>query len=861
MIASVNCLILGEASKTNFNVVVDEVYTNDDKIDVAFDKFTVSNFKELLFRRKKVKRAVQDHDSMDLYKVKLRLPNLKDKIYTKDEIEDLGAMMESMVEFKEYFNNDDKKPKSKCLHIFIVPTIVAPATVGPSQQGISQVTTPKPKDIFKEFLNSKHGQFLKTYIKNNDPLPSYESRIQLKPTVPASSTGERPSLLKYNLPGGTSGCGKTRTCYELLCENWGLYFVASRKGNGGSADIEKIQTYLETKMTEDFEQTRKRALGIVRCAILSRLLILNYCLKSASAFNKQRWLLIQTCQDIFGKLYDYNDDMFVALMLKLNTCTPLSVMTYIDNIYQEISVNKTFVIILDETQVLETVLKGKFKSRTGKQKRSLLSPIIQALRQPAPSMVNYCVIPCGSGLGILSLEDVRISGISKPETEIPKFTEFGGWQDIAHVKNYVNNLVSLTDNEYNCLYNHFRGRFRPIVTCVEDIIMGLPAEDVIDVHWKVLTKASDNDQSLYHQLCRIIKMERPNHVLSTNILNLYKSVTLAYYYSGGPFLFTDTSQMSLVESGFGRLQFVNPPTISHLRQACKGIDEDKLRISSVNVDLLHPALEGKKSLVAYVDEPFALTAGFNFFKDHDSLPKDILNMMSKVNNASSWGTLWQMYLPDEFEQIFNGRSDIRNMPVFAEVAKKYNLPAFCIGSPKIAKSSDVTVPRVANASAGYTLDKFFNESPETRPTFYFPEDRCGPDIIFFVEFEQVTVPVFVQVKLRYVVKEMAGALSTIHPDMFYKNKNGDVYNEESNKPIIDKIIEICKVGSIGLLVAYPADVFQESYVTNNHLHDLRNRSSNQQLIGIIDHKNASTVFRGDHLQFLDELKGTAKERN
>ncbi|CAB4482567.1 unnamed protein product [Rhizophagus irregularis] len=388
--------------------------------------------------------------------------------------------------------------------------------------------------------------------------------------------------------------------------------------------------------------------------------------------------------------------------------------------------------------------------------------------------------------------------------------------------------------------------------------MGVPAKDVINVHWKVLTMASNNDQSLYNQLCRIPGMERPNHMLSTNILNLYKSVILAYYYSGGPFVFTDISQMSLVESSFGRLQFVNPPTISHLKQVCKDVDEEMLQISSVNVDLLHPALEGKKSLVACVDEPFALIAGFNFFNDNDSLPKGILNTISIANNDSSWGTLWQMYLPDEFERIFNGQSDIKNMPVFAEVTKKYNLPDFCKGSLKIVKSSDVTVLRVANASEGYTLDKFFNELPKTRPTFYFPEDHCGPDIIFFVEFEQVTVPVFVQVKLRYVVKEMAKALSTIHPHMFYRNKNGVVYDEKSNKPIINKIVKICEVGSIGLLVTYPADVFQESYVTNDHTHFLRNQSSTKQLIRIIDHENASTVFQGAHLQFLDEFKRTAK---
>ncbi|POG61996.1 hypothetical protein GLOIN_2v1699878, partial [Rhizophagus irregularis DAOM 181602=DAOM 197198] len=266
--------------------------------------------------------------------------------------------------------------------------------------------------------------------------------------------------------------------------------------------------------------------------------------------------------------------------------------------------------------------------------------------------------------------------------------------------------------------------------------------------------------------------------------------------------------MMMFESSFRRFQFVNPPTIYHLKQVYKGVDEEMLRISSVN--------------------------------DNDSLPKGILNIMSIANNDSSWKTLWQIYLPDEFERIFNGQSDIKNMPVFAEVTKKYNLPNF------------------SNAFEGYILDKFFNESPETRPTFYFPENRCGPDIIFFVEFKKVTVPVFVQVKLYYGVKNLAQALSMIHPHMFYKNKNEVVYDEKSNKSIIDKIIEKCKVGSIGLLVAYLADIFQESYVTNDHTHYLKNRSSTKQLIRIIDYKNASTVFQEAHLQFLDKLKRTAK---
>ncbi|KAF0475769.1 hypothetical protein F8M41_024572 [Gigaspora margarita] len=858
------CLVIGESKC--FTIEIDKIKT-------------ISQIRDIIKNDKK-KNTFADIDANELTLFKVNIPeSRKYEIHSEINVErDFGG--------KELFNDLDSiedhflKPTEKHIHIIIKPPT-------------KLVTPSEPDVIFKDFLNSEHGQFLKLYIENNSPLPSYDSKIPLKTVVPATYSGDRPSLLLYNLPGGssvhqpitrisdiqsavskaknnllvllgTSGCGKTRTCYELLCHCWGLYFVAARRGNGGSGDIETIENYLFNKMTDNFEENRNKAIHIVRCAILSRLLILDHCIKSSlSTFIPQRWLLLQTSQSIFGKLYGYDDDIFRALMLLLAGCTSSSLDNYINIIYQKIRSNKKFAVILDEVQVLEMSLKGKFKSRRNDEKRSLLSPIIQALREPAPLMTNHCVIPCGTGLGILSLEEVFITGISKPETGIDKFTEFGGWQNIAHVKNYISNLVELTDNEYSHLYDHFRGRFRPIVTCVEEIIMGKPVEDAVSKCWKNLTmKSNINDQSLYNQLLRIIDKERPNHVFSTNILDLYKSVTLVYYYSGSPFLFTDTNQMIIVESGFGRLQSVNPPTISHLKQVFGGIDEDMLRISSVNADLLYPASEGEKSMVAFVDEPFALTASFNFFKDYDSLPKDILNMMSKVKNASSCGTLWQMYLPEEFMQIFNGQNDIRKIPIFAKLAENEGLPPFCVGSPRIVKSSRDNVPLVANATTGYTLDKFFNEPSELRPAFYFPDDHCGPDIIFFVEFEDnVIVPVFVQVKLRYSVHTIAGALSTIDPKMFYKDKNGKIFQEESTRPIINKIINRCNVfGSIGILVAYPADICQESFVTNNHLHNLRNRLSQQQLIGIIDHENASEVFQENHLRFLDTLKNTIKKK-
>ncbi|CAG8796010.1 32828_t:CDS:2, partial [Gigaspora margarita] len=342
--------------------------------------------------------------------------------------------------------------------------------------------------------------------------------------------------------------------------------------------------------------------------------------------------------------------------------------------------------------------------------------------------------------------------------------------------------------------------------CVEEVIIGKMIIGAVDELWMLITQNKTDVQSLYKQLVDIIDREQPNYVLSINILDLYKSITLVYYYSGEPFLFTNVNQMTIVESGVEHLWSINPPTTSQLKKICE--DENMLQISNVDVKLLFLACVKENALAACVDEPFVLTAAFNFFKDYDSLPKDILNMMFKANNT---------------------------------IAENEDLPHFCVGSPKIVKSSKDNIPLAANATAGYTLDMFFNELPKLRPAFYFPDDRYGPDIIFFVKFENnVSVSVFVQVKLCYSMHTIAGALSTIDPKMFYKDKNGKIFQEGTTKPIINKIIKWCEeFGSIGLLVAYPADLCQESFVTNNHLYNLRNRSRQRQLIGIIDHENAS----------------------
>ena len=119
---SLNCLVLGRTSDDIFTKYIGKE-SRIDGVQVEFDQLTVAGFKKLLLREEQLKGIT----NMDLLKVELKLDSLENKIYKINEIKDLGVIMESMYEFKEYFNDDDKKPKPRYLHIFIVPTTVASA--------------------------------------------------------------------------------------------------------------------------------------------------------------------------------------------------------------------------------------------------------------------------------------------------------------------------------------------------------------------------------------------------------------------------------------------------------------------------------------------------------------------------------------------------------------------------------------------------------------------------------------------------------------------------------------------------------------------------------------------------------------
>ncbi|CAG8674378.1 8350_t:CDS:1, partial [Paraglomus occultum] len=161
---------------------------------------------------------------------------------------------------------------------------------------------------------------------------------------------------------GTSGCGKTRTCFELLSLKWGLYFLVEPGDIIGSRDLVCVIAYLQQKLTRDKSMNHTLALAVVRCALLSQLLILDYCCRETS-FNPHCWLLLQTCQRLWGLSYHYGEDIFCTLTLQLiESCEDKDVQTAINTIYLKFC-NDMFPIVLDEAQLLSTTLENQFSSR------------------------------------------------------------------------------------------------------------------------------------------------------------------------------------------------------------------------------------------------------------------------------------------------------------------------------------------------------------------------------------------------------------------------------------------------------------------------------------------------------------------
>ncbi|PKC03234.1 hypothetical protein RhiirA5_424071 [Rhizophagus irregularis] len=219
MMLSLNCLILGQASKRCFTENIGETYKNDSGVAIKFSKFTVSNFTEKLFRRGEVKDIFRNTGEMNLWKVddkKVEEEENNLKEFTKsDIIEKLrGKEMVARFPLKRYFDVNQEMD-IEGIHIFIVPTSTGPNWNVDSSiyKWIKQFTLNRGRDL----LVKTYGKDFK-FLQRDDTIDALWNGLTMLDGIAARFKNRNVSdkgLHPIPVLAGGPGVGKSRFLDEV----------------------------------------------------------------------------------------------------------------------------------------------------------------------------------------------------------------------------------------------------------------------------------------------------------------------------------------------------------------------------------------------------------------------------------------------------------------------------------------------------------------------------------------------------------------------------------------------------------------------------------------------------------------------
>ncbi|KAG0010264.1 hypothetical protein BGZ81_002867 [Podila clonocystis] len=702
---------------------------------------------------------------------------------------------------------------------------------------------------------------------------------------------------------GVSGCGKTRAVVEMLAQNWGFYLNGSR-ADRGSKDVttlfESAQKMPTRYFSSDLVQNGLNVQTITGCLLISRLMVLKYCLKYCLSldcndmFTCDRWMLLQVCPGAFDEtVSDVFDDVFRSVLNAYHDQTSAIPLPSLERLLQDRfrlvqdlissfdsdSPTKKLLVVLDEAQTLSDHGRECFvSSADSRDLRSILSPIIHGLRNISENGQDYCVVTCGTGIGADELEIlVGSGGIAATLDQIDhRIVDFPGWETEDQVTMYIKNLGDEMSEDDRAmlhklipkvavqeLFFKLRGRYRPIITTIEDIIAnGSPSYWREAIERRVRALVCYPEQfPMRGNLCSDIKRMLDKvakdpikykdsielrHVLKQTVV-LRASLGLSWSLRG--------EEPIVVESAFGRLR----------------IAADKAAVG--------------KTTSTFIDEPFVFQAAYNFIKNEDEgFYQHFKEQYRDLQDSQAEGKIFERHAPLDLIYAFHKKQlkkELFSLPK-AAVHRSTTKPR-----TPIPKFEPVTFPRhffehpaTIVGWEGYEWRVRYNENltmgdfPEahykhgsrrgnsTVPPFYYPASSpSGPDIVFVLQIDDQLYPVFVQNKLLKEIfpGDVEEARLTVH--------------ETRLKTYLPNLATYCPGGKyLSLIYAHPAIVKtpregwnngdlwdSESEIGTDHNQVFKDGDMPlMQLLMIIDGSNMRDFVPGGVVDLLDSVKGVKR---
>ncbi|PVF94287.1 hypothetical protein CPB86DRAFT_49890 [Serendipita vermifera] len=595
----------------------------------------------------------------------------------------------------------------------------------------------------------------------------------------------------------TSGTGKTRFLLDGLCSRWGFYFVGMKNAAGiGSNDLATfVDEFKEAKGHEDTDEARKLDIILDRMQnmaqhrflqlLLSRFLILNLLIEEAKSFgglrehHRRLWVLLQVQPLKFNPKSP--EDLFLTTARELQCTSIEDLNKRIHEQYTRLwddlddlpgpqtSVRGKYPVycILDEAQITSTQRIGEFRSN---ENELVERPVLREIWHAWTKVLhrNMRVILSGTGIDIEQIRSTLASPFLKPEP-IPIYSCLGGFEDSESQAEYIKRYIPATWDQQTWkeflirAFAWFQGRYRSTATLIVLLLLGgykcphrtigkiveayasfKPTEAV---DW--VKKEPDFPPINIAVEVPKLKLDKLSPMQAKTLSEMLHKQFFAGRYLIGPF--DAEARTTFVEQGIAR----------------------------ISTDLGH----------SYIDEPLIKAALDTWFKQrpHFSLFEWCRSRIdvhsSEINGYEAFTTHYLLTALENspwLKDVFTLREDQAQQsdPTWSESTLQLVTLSKGVYDDN-ARISVVTHNSGPSANIGFRANsnedvlEWMAENKQ-QVAFCYPPPLMGPDILFFVQFQQSKqlILVAIQAKKHEIVDRnvLMEGVRTVTPSWFWRRR-------------------------------------------------------------------------------------------
>eukprot|EP01088_Endostelium_zonatum_P019028 TRINITY_DN636_c2_g1_i9.p1 TRINITY_DN636_c2_g1~~TRINITY_DN636_c2_g1_i9.p1 ORF type:complete len:841 (-),score=76.97 TRINITY_DN636_c2_g1_i9:93-2615(-) len=574
-----------------------------------------------------------------------------------------------------------------------------------------------------------------------------------------------PSIGKITLLLGVSGCSKTRTCYEALCHERGIYLTSSTNLNGGWMDLEgiidRIDELLVSKSDIDVEQCASHYL---RCLLLSRLVVLECC-KTMDNFEL---LLYQTLRA--------NGEDFMNLWEQLALCGDDDVGKVIREKLKV--VERDVMLVIDESQVLMNKGRDRFSSANNPEirNRSLFTCLVRSWSR----YKKLHLVISGTGLGLNKAIDRVTSCVGKKgvEDKFAVVTEFGGYYGWSSLRNYLSTFIGDIEwtKELKVEFMKLFGRYRFAAEYVASLCeneyntkdkIGL-LKRTLDEYVKDMTNSTTKYWSILKCIDRLDIQDREEDILFRLCVNY------------------------------------------HIWHVGIYVDDKDTNLDLMRIGICH--LEKKDSWSYSLKEPLVADAIYVYFeKKGKYILDDVKRLMLNLKfSPQTRGNLFERLMAPSIFMYLHKLNNLGDCPYFNNWKEKMqedggvyaNFPDW-LNYATVQSSSPTEFPKLSDSTEVYFEDWLQNKDDSD---LMFPDFAIRHDAIFKIIIENSTKRALGRLQVKLLKEALSGealltAVETIISDSAFTTKKGAVLNPK-RKENVDRILkEEYESFELGVLVS------------------------------------------------------------